>query len=424
MMFTAGFAEVSITPERLPISTYLGRADKVLDPLHAQCACFDNGVTQVLVFSVNVVMLEFPLVDRIRSAVSAKCGVPVDNILLSATHNHACPAVITRPQFPREDDYLDFLGKRLVECAVQAQADRSEATLHVGRAYEKRINFNRRFVKRDGSVVSEPDSTRDLLFNEGVVDPEVGVCRISGSTGILRAILVNFACHAVHLMGSLSGGYPGALVRLLKKNYGESCVILFLNGPCGNVIHRNFENPQWPNDKDFSARCLAEDVISVLDAPMEPVAPSLAVRNAPLHGLYRPLDELRDHVGNMKALNVLPHVDQVHWYEWSLAELERMHAVSNGEGFAIQTFLFGTNFSVTALPCEYFSQYALRIKEHVPARYVFLAAPANGWLGYVPFSECFKRPGGHETTTAYWSKMAHDTGDRMETVVLSQLLEG
>lgn len=420
-MFKAGFAETNITPEQFPVTTYMGQVEAALDPLFAQCGYFSDGATEVLLFSVNVVMLEFPLVDKIRAAISACSGVPVDNIMLSATHNHACPAVIARPHYPREEGYLLFLCERLTECAAKARENAAAAVLALGRGYEKRINFNRRFVKRDGTVVSQPRSNKELLCNEGVVDPEVGVCRITDPTGNIRAIIVNFACHAVHLMGQLSGGYPGVLRKVLKQKYGSDCSVLFLNGPCGNIIHRNFENAGSSDNKDFSGECLAEDVVGVLASAMATVSPRLTVRNTRLRGFYRPLAELRENIGNMEQLNVLPSVLKIGWYDWSLQELEKMHSTADGEDFTVQTFLFGEDFSITAVPCEYFSQYALRIKERHPREYVFLAAPANGWLGYVPFSGCFERKGGHETTTAYWSKMAYDTGDKIEAAVLQNL---
>jgi len=211
---------------------------------------------------------------------------------------------------------------------------------------------------------------------------------------------------------------------LLRQQYGSDCTVLFLNGPCGNIIHRNFEDPARTDSKEYSGQCLAEDVSAVLSAPMTVLEPRLTVRNTHMRGYYRPLDELRRNSGKMEQFNVLPAVLKNGWYDWSLQELEKMHAAAEGEDFSVQTFGFGTGFSLSAVPCEYFSQYALRIKEKLPGQYVFLAAPANGWLGYVPFSGCFARRGGHETTTAYWSKMAPDTGDRIEAVLLQHLCHG
>ncbi len=418
-MLKAGFAEVEITPEYFPVTTYMGHADSALDPLFAQCAVFSDGLTEIMILSVNVVMLEFAAIERIRSAVTERSSVRRGNILISATHNHACPAVIDRPGFPREDRYMEFLVRRLADCAFRAESVLEDASLYVSHAYEKRINFNRRFILRDGSVVSEPGSMENVLFNEGIVDPFVGVLRAAGKNGSTRGIIVNFACHATHDMGKLSGGYPGVMRRILKQKY-PGAEIVFLNGPCGNINHRNYEYADYPNTSEFSGTHLAEDVVSAAgnEKPLE--CSRIETASDVFHAEYRPLEELRRNIADMRRLNVLPHV--IPWYRWSLAELEKLHSSADGEECPLLAFALGKELAFAAIPCEYFSQHSLSIREHSPFQFTFLCAPSNGWLGYVPHPDCFKRPGGHETTAAYWSKMAVGTGAEIESHTL-RLLE-
>ena len=230
----AGFSRIDISPEEFPVRTYLGTADTVLDPLYANAAVFENGVTRLAILSLDVVILEWPYVERIRREVSAATGIPEANLLVCATHNHACPAVVDRPGHLKEHAYLDRLVSRGVEAVAEAWKARQPVRTGIGSGLESRVSFNRRFLLRDGTACTQPqgDALRNLLCNEGVIDPEVGVLAVQAArTSRLAGLLVNFGCHAVHHMGALSAGYPGVLAATLRDAFGPDYVTVFLNRP-------------------------------------------------------------------------------------------------------------------------------------------------------------------------------------------------
>jgi len=63
-------------------------------------------------------------------------------------------------------------------------------------------------------------------------------------------------------------------------------------------------------------------------------------------------------------------------------------------------------------PAELFSEYALAIREASPARVTIISQLTDGYIGYIPTPEAFRR-GGYETWPANTSKMVPEAGDEI-----------
>jgi hypothetical protein len=421
----AGFQRTDITPQSLPIRTYLGEASTVLDPIFAQAAAFEDNGTLLAMVCLDVVIIEAPLVADIRARVAARRDIPPAHILVCTTHNHACPAVIDRPSFARDDAYIEFLCERAAAAAVGAIDHLEPARLACGSGLEHRASFNRRFITRDGCVVSQPRGAdlRRVLCNENVIDPEVGVVRVQAGAGQTLGLLVNFGCHAVHHMGQLSAGYPGVLRNRLREELGDDCDVVFLNGPCGNVFHGDFLNPHLKDTKERTGGILAETVLGVLrDLPESASHGGVAVQSRRLRLPYRDFVQAeRDFADPDVNRHVFQSLIERGWYDY--AALQAMaRKREGGEDVEIQVFRLG-GIAFAAMPAEYFMEFGLHIKQHSPFDHTYVVSLANGWVGYVPTQAAFSRKGGHETTTALWSKMCHDAGDQMADAALD-LLQG
>ncbi len=420
MTLQAGFAEVDISPRVFPARTYWATVDQIIDPQFAHAAVFRDGAGVMAFLSLDVVIIEREYVAQIRERISRACAIPADAIMVCATHNHACGAVVERPRSPKDHAYIADLIERGAQAVLAAYRALAPVEVGTGTGYEGRVSFNRRFIRKNGTVISQPSREmveRDVLFPEAVIDPGLGVLAVRDQSSKIIGMLVNFACHAVHLMGSLSAGFPGVLCRLLKETYGPDFVCVFLNGACGNVIHRNFADPQQQDTKEHIGTVLADDVKRIASglsytghAPLAHASASVALR-------YREIAGLAQNLNNLRAYNVFDGLIERGWYAWSLARLQEMHARSDHEDAELQVLRVGDVF-FGAVPAEYFCQHALRIKEESPAARTFVVSLANGWLGYIPHRAAFDRVGGHESTWCISSKMAPEAGDQMADAVL------
>jgi hypothetical protein len=425
MSFQAGFSELDITPEYFPVRTYFSSANEILDPLYVHAAAFSSAGKIIVFISFDVVIVEWEYVERIRKGIAAQRSIPEANIMVCATHNHACPAVVDRPGSDKDEQYINFMVKQGVQAGINAIDKLKDAEVGVGRGFEAGISFNRRYIKTDGSVVSQPTINRnsnDILYGEGIIDPGVGVLSVKDHMGHIMGIMVNFSCHAVHHMGELSAGFPGVLCDKIKQKFGAECACVFLNGACGNVIHRNYSDPGSIDTKEKSGEILADDVIDIMsrieyfqDAEIDSAETIADIK-------YRDITGLEQNIDNLRPFNVFEGLITKGWYRYSLDKLKKLHSISDHEKAVIQVFRIGDTFFGSA-PCEYFSQHALRIKEESPGDNTFVVSLANGWLGYIPHKEAFKRRGGHESTWAIWSKMEPDAGGIIADNILN-LIEG
>jgi hypothetical protein len=420
MCLLAGFSRVDISPRTFPVRTYWSAVDTVIDPLFANAAVFHDGRTLIAFLSLDVVIVEREYVLRIREKVSAACAIPPGNIMVCATHNHACPAIVERPWSAKDDAYLEHMVAQGARAVIEAYHAMVPVETGTGHGFEGRVSFNRRFILKNGSVVSQPSFDvvdKSVLFGEGTIDPEVGVLCVRDMNRRIVGMLVNFACHAVHQMGSLSAGFPGVMSDRLREAYGPDVVCVFLNGACGNVIHTNYTDPGYKDTKERIGSVLADDVMRIVNGLSYSRQRTLSAATRTIAIKYREIEGLARNLDNLAAFNVFKGLIERNWYPWSLDRLRELHAKGDHEDVEIQVLRMGdTVFG--AIPAEYFSQHALRIKEESPVGDTFVVSLANGWLGYIPHKEAFERIGGHESTWCISSKMEPCAGDRMADAML------
>ena len=424
MAFRAGFAEVDISPVSFPVRTYLGKQDEIDDPIYAHAAAFSDGDETVAIVSLDVVIVEWEYVQRIRRLVTEACGIRGERMLVCTTHNHACPAVVERPGHSKEHGYLDHMVGRAAEAVTAAVADMTEASVAADTTLESRVSFNRRFIKRDGTVITNPRASDGFLCNEGVIDPELGVLCVRSRDDAVRGVLVNFACHACHSMGHVSAGYPGVMTRRIKEQLGESCGVLFLNGACANLIHNSFLDRTADTSMERVGSVLAEDVLGLVERMSGYVPdPVLRMVEGRQRVGFRDWGELEAAVADpSRFVNVFESLIERGWYSHSLEYLRQLraqgdHLVATQQALRIGDAVFAT------VPAEYFTENGLRIKELSAPRFTFVVSLANGWLGYVPHPEAFQRQGGHETFPALWSKMEVQAGRLLGDRALSLIGE-
>jgi hypothetical protein len=409
------------------VRTYLGVVSEITDPIFAHAAAFGDGKTTVVFLSLDVVIIEFEYAGRIRALVSEKTGVPVSNIMVCGTHNHACPAVVERGSFKKEERFIESMIAKGAETAIRAFNSMEDSVIETASGFEARAAFNRRYIKRDGTIVTQPSIntlSSDILCSEGPADHElIVICAKNPASGKITGVMVNFACHAVHLMGKVSAGYPGVLKNLIREKLGSGTGFIFLNGACGNLIHKNYSDPGQIDTKEATGAILAKAALELIEKKLvRASAPSVETVSKPLTLKCRDYSDLEACVDDpSKFVNVFQFLVTGGWYKHSLEKLREFHKATGGKiKISAQVFKIGDT-AFAAFPCEYFTELSLRIKEQSKAPKVCVVTLANGWLGYVPSKANFRRKGGHESSTAFWSKMSHDSGDRMAAKAVSMI---
>ncbi len=428
MPIHAGFSEVDITPRYWPIRKYGGLHHTVYatwatDPLYAKAAVFEAGGERIAMVALDVVIIEAEHVAAIREQVQERVGIPPEHVLVCATHNHACPAVITRPVFDREEEYLAFLRASAVQAIAQACEGLQEVTLGVVSGFEGRLSFNRRWIMKDGTVKTHPrPASPDMRCAEGGIDPELGVLCARDAEGKVVGVIVNFACHAVHKMGGpvVSAGFPGSLCRRVREALGDRCTCVFVNGACANIHHANPMDPDYVDDPERMGRLLAADVVALLPQTTPLQGDTVAGITRDIRLPLRDFSALERQVQDPEFTKPLLASNDV--YRASLEVLRAIRAQRDHEVANVQVLRVG-EAAFACIPAEYFTEHGLRIKMESPLERTFVISLANGWVGYVPTVQAFSRPCGHETTSALWSKLVPEAGDMLADAALRMVAE-
>jgi neutral ceramidase len=191
----AGLATVDITPPvgwRMSGYFYERLSTNIHDPLQAKALVFEQGREKAALVFCDLIGISRHLASQVRQTALRKTGIPAENILIAATHTHTGPlyfgalrehfheAAVAKAKdgidpFERLD-YTGYLADRLVDVIVRAQGRLEPIHVEVGSANQTGLSFNRRYLMKDGSVMTNPGKTNsNILRAAGPVDPEVGI---------------------------------------------------------------------------------------------------------------------------------------------------------------------------------------------------------------------------------------------------------
>ena len=93
--FKAGAATGNITPWlgiSLAGALHDRRAEHIHDELNARCLVLDDGKTRLAIVVVDNTIVSQQLWREIKQLTHQRTGIPVEHMLMSATHTHSAPA--------------------------------------------------------------------------------------------------------------------------------------------------------------------------------------------------------------------------------------------------------------------------------------------------------------------------------------------
>jgi hypothetical protein len=431
MTVQAGFAEIEITP---PLGTHkIGWlkeivSTEVLSPLYARVAVFGAEATSIAFVQLDTLFIAWPEVSAIRQGVERAYGFPGAHVMVSATHNHAGPAVTHAGEVAKDERYTETLVARVIEAFGRAWADLEPVEIGFWRAFEWRVARNRRLVMRDGRVRTHGTfDDLDALCLEGPIDPEVAVIGVRGLAGDLRAALVNFACHPTHHGGdtAIDAGFPGVLARRLRK---LGCpVTLYLNGASGNLHTADPRAGGQNLSAELAGEYLAQDVWGVLQHLVFKQDARLAAASRTIELPYRQVTEA-EMTGS--AFGAQRFVDPA-IYDRTIPALVRKIEERGMHTAEIQVLCVGDR-AIVGVPGEFFCELGLQIKERAWPVQALISTCTNGRVGYIPTRKAFLH-GGYETTFGPGSMLAPEAGEMIvqtavelieQTAPLGQRREG
>ncbi len=211
---SVGAAKVDITPSPLP-DNFRG----VLDPIYARAIVVESDGTRAAMITIDAGGVSTDIWKEVSSRAANELNIPVDQMMLTATHTHSVPYV-------RENAaYVELIYQSVKDAAAALQPARM--AYGTGVSY---INVNRNII--------DPETRRwwEGPNYDGPTDKTVAVVRFETPTGEPIAVYYNYGVHAV-LTGNLdliSGDLPGATSTYIEELLGADVVAVYSNGAAGD----------------------------------------------------------------------------------------------------------------------------------------------------------------------------------------------
>lgn len=372
---TVGIGEREITPiHPVPLAGFAVRMNKPFmrtdRKLWVRSWWIGDDSSQFLLVIADVLWWAPERERAIRQNIASQWNIPVDHILLHATHTHSAPQtsyVFVESLGAPDDRWVSYFESQVLASVEEAFKDRTPARIerHVGTSD---IGYNRRVLI---DVPYAPEGS------DGLVDRTVTVIKVSSMDGRPRGMMVHHACHPTTTSRPhVSSEWPGIACELLRSRFGN---VSMLQGACGDInprITRGLAERHF-TDRDVEAVAseIVDDIMRALDEPGEPII-----------------------MGNLSAHNVTAECrttsipNDVQLTEAELTEgLDREWATAlrrfpdrcvTNQPLHITHLSLGESLGFVALSAEVTTQYGLAIKE-IGGRHLLPLGYTNGMTGYI-----------------------------------------
>lgn len=383
--YKAGAGKADITPAYpIRLNGFGGRraeSEGVYQRLWARALALHDGTAPVVLLTVDVLGIPADVYDSLARRLEQKAGLPKARLAVTATHTHtgpmlkgANPTLFGTP-IPKEhqaniDRYTPVFVDKLEEAALAALKDLKPARVEWG--------------------IGSATFATNRRTRGGPVDHDLPVLVVRDPAGAVRAVYLNYACHAVTLsLNRLGGDWPGYAAAAVEDDHPGAVALVAVGcgadqNPTSGVTGDNLEAAR------VQGREVAAEVRRLLANPLTRIAGPVTARVATLDlPLADPLTRAQWEE-RAKRADAVGHHARV-----NLARLDRGEPVPTAVPYPVQTWAFGDGLAMVHLPGEVVVDYARRLKAELDGRRLWVTAYANHAPCYIP-SERVLKEGGYE----------------------------
>ena len=406
--FRAGVATVDISPTEFPriiAGGFLeGRGEKLADKLFVRSFVLDDGKMKIAFAIVDTCMMEQSLIDEAKVLASKQCGIPVDRMMVSATHTHSAPAAMGCLGTRKDTVYAKFLTPKIAEAIVAADKALQPARIGWGSFDDWEHTHNRRWIRLPGKEVVDPFGqptgranmhpgylSKDVVGPSGPVDPQLSVIALQTLDGKPLGVLANYSQHYFGT-APVSADYFGLFCKHLAAKMGQPGAG---NGPFVCAMSQGTSGDQMWMDYGAEKKTITIDTYAseVADSAIKALQTVKYVDHAPL-GMVEKTLELNYRVPNEKRLawarpiaakieNDAPKSKEEVYAREALILQERQKTTVKLQAIRIGEPGIG-ELGIATLPNEVYALTGLRLRWSSPFGTHFNIELANGAEGYIP----------------------------------------
>lgn len=422
----AGAAEVDISPLKLPVLASGGFLERMgtelRDPLFARGLVLGDGQLRLAIVVVDTLMMPREMLDGVKEKAAASTGIPVENMLISATHTHTAPSVMGALGTGVDDDYAAFLPSKIVECIERAARAMEPAEVGWSSVVDSEDTNCRVWIRRPDRIGEDPFGEKtirammhpgyqnpDYLGPCGPEDPELGVLSVVRPDGSPLAVVANYS---MHYFGTppVSADYFGLFSKMVSEDLtrhddGKPCVVMMSHGTSGDQHWMDYSQPRKTIDMPTYARRVADRAIEAFRTTRRSGQIALASAGRTITLGRRLPDKQRETwarglveaMGERTKPANRPEVyakEQIYLLEDPEREIK------------LQVLRIG-DLAITAIPCEVYAITGLKLKTQSPFPHTMNIELANGAEGYIPPPELHPF-GGYNTWPARTAGLVPD----------------
>ena len=384
----AGAARRDITPE---VGTLLYGynphqvSTSVHDPLNVTAAAFSDTRETALLLTVTVGDFQTALSDEIREKIGKLCGIPAENVVISATHTHSAPNVAGFEGWGDVDrPYVDqIMLPAMLAASMEAVEKMRPAEIGIGTCLSD-VGINRREHYRNGGI--------GLGQNPwGCYDPVMTVISVKGVDGSGILNMIHYGCHgtAAGCNHEISRDWSGIMCDRLEAVTGT--MTAYWNGAQGDVGPR-LTNGQTVGDIHYVEELggvAAQDALRAYRDIDSYHTVNFAVKKDAVHLPYRelpPLDEVRAKLAGYTDPDKLYNIQRLMYGHWR--DVEAVLAAGETDHpthFTFQqTIVTLGNVAFVPFPYEMFSAITRRLSANSPYTHTLSLSNTNGYNAYLP----------------------------------------
>lgn len=434
-VFRGGAASSNITPK---IGTSINgnmkdiTVKQIHDETHVRCIVLDDGQTRLAILTADLCMIYREQLDEAKKRAHVITGIPIENMMMSATHTHSGGTACSVFQSDPDKNYLKFLTERIADAVVRANNNLAPARIGWDIGNEPTLVFNRRW-RMNPVEIKNPFGGIDQLSTtqvKDITDPGLPVISIQTPDGHPIALLANYSLHYVGGTGSgeVSADYFGMFADRMKQllqtdiNNNPPFVAMLSNGTSGNINNVNNKGsrlslPPYIRMQQVANIVAAEAFKAYQNIKYQDWISLSSVQKEITLGVRLPdkkeIERAKEIIANAKS-PIMDSREEIYARETML-----LKDYPKQVPLVLQAFRLG-DLAITAIPCEVFVEIGLEIKEKSPFKPTFTTSLANGYNGYLPTPEHHKL-GGYETWRARSSYLEVDASDKVTEMIFELL---
>lgn len=432
-----GFGRVNITPDytlELDGSATERFSEGFMDYIYVTCVALRHSEQTFLVYTMDFICATDRFVDPAKDAISEATGVPVENILMNATHTHSSISIRDNGM-QNVDRYRSEFNAWAAEAGQLAIEDLSPAEAYTGSSQTEGLAFVRHYEMKDGTYAGPNfgSYSSGIVGHDGEADTEVQVIHfVREKKDKKDIVMMSFPVHAtLTSAGSvISADIAGSTRDHIEAN-SDTLVAYYIAAGGNQTPSSRISSENSVHGKDYLVygEVLGDYVLEVMKNETKVEGNAVTLKTQTYTGNSNKekvdqIDEVQKLISYFAEVGRGSNQAAVAAEKAGFSSVYEVSAINNRVNFddtqdmELKVMSIG-NIGLLFAPYEMFGTTAMYIKEKSPYDFTFIVTCGEGDEGYLPTLRGWEI----ETYEAMVSRYERGTAEKVADIFIEMLTE-